>query len=98
MNLEKYCEITSLEKIEDQILVVIYIYTKEKNIEHFSFDDIVAVLKNKFKVSINHRKVQYFFEKCGTRFDKKTVKRRAYHKLMQSGIKEAERIIASQQS
>ncbi len=30
LNLEKYCEITSLEKIEDQILVIIYIYTKEK--------------------------------------------------------------------
>jgi hypothetical protein len=93
LNLDNYCEISSLEKLDEQILVMMLIYTKEKNIDYFSFEDIVSVLKTKFKVPVTSRKVQYFFEKSGTKFDRKTEKKRAYHKLMSSGIKEAEKIV-----
>jgi hypothetical protein len=94
LNLEKYCDISSLDKFNDQVLVVMLIYTKEKNIEYFSFNDIVAVLKNKFKMPGTDRKVRYVFDHGGTMFDKKVEKKIAYHKLMNSGIQEAERIVA----
>lgn len=96
LNLEKYCDIPSLKKYEDQVLVMMYIYTTEKNIEYFSYDDIVAVLKNKFKISISSRQVKYVFEKSGTKFDKKIGKKIVSHKLMLGGIREAEKIIAQQ--
>lgn len=92
LNLDNYCDVSALEKIDEQILVIIWIYTKERNIEYFSFDDIVSILKNKFKIPVTMRQVQYFFEKTGTKFDKKVEKKRAYHKLMQNGIREAEEI------
>ncbi|WP_410769511.1 hypothetical protein [Fontibacillus sp. BL9] len=93
LNLEKYCDVSSLEKFIDQLLVVMLIYSREKGIEYFSYDDIVAVFKNKFRLPATERQVQYSFDKGGTMFDKKTEKKRAFHKLLSSGIKEAERIV-----
>lgn len=96
LHLDNYCDVPSLDNLDEQIFVVMLIYTREKDVEYFSFEDIVSVLKNKFKISVTSRQVQYFFEKGGTKFDKKIKKRRAYHKLMLSGIKDAEKIIAQQ--
>ncbi|MEC1451553.1 hypothetical protein P9D59_08450 [Bacillus haynesii] len=95
LNLEKYCEISSLDSLDEQILVIIQIYSKEKNIEYFSVNDIVDILKNKFKISTTYRKVHYFFEKSGTMFDKKIEGRKTYYKIMLNGMKEAEKIIAN---
>ncbi|WP_088186827.1 hypothetical protein [Desulfosporosinus sp. FKA] len=96
LHLDNYCDVPSLKNLDEQILVVMFMYTKEKDVEYFSFEDIVSILKTKFKVSATSRQVQYFFEKGGTKFDKKTEKKRAYHKLMSIGIKEAEKIISQQ--
>jgi hypothetical protein len=96
LHLDKYCDLSSLDKYNEQILVVMLIYSQEKGIEYFSFDDIVAVFKNKFKLPVTKRQVQYAFDNGGTMFDKKTEKKKAFHKLMSSGIKEAERIVAQQ--
>lgn len=97
LHLEKYCDITQLTKFNEQMLVLMLMYTKEKGIEYFSFNDIVSVLKVKFKIPATDRKVRYAFDCGGTKFDKKVEKKVAYHKLMTSGIKEAERIVAEQQ-
>ncbi|WP_018750853.1 hypothetical protein [Paenibacillus sanguinis] len=94
LNLEKYGDVSSLEKFIDQLLVVMLIYSREKGIEYFSYEDIVAVFKNKFRLPATERQVQYSFDKGGTMFDKKIEKKRAFHKLLSSGIKEAERIVA----
>ena len=96
LNLEKYCDVPKLNKFNEQMLVVMLIYTKEKQIEYFSFNDIVAVFKTKFKLPATDRKVRYAFDNAGTMFDKKVEKKVAYHKLMSSGIKEAERIVSEQ--
>lgn len=93
LNLEKYCDITQLNKIDDQILVFMLIYTNEKGIEYFSFNDVASTLKGKFKIPVTERQVRYMFDKSGTMFDKKTEKRVVLHKLMQSGIREAQRIV-----
>ena len=53
---------------------------------------------NRFKIPATDRKVRYAFDTSGTMFDKKVEKKIAYHKLMNSGIKEAERIIAEQKA
>ena len=98
LNLEKYCDVTQLTKFNEQMLVVMLMYTREKGIEYFSFNGIVSVFKTKFKIPATDRKVRYAFDTGGTMFDKKVEKKIAYHKLMNSGIKEAERIIAEQKA
>ena len=96
LHLEKYCDVSKLSKFNEQMLVVMLIYIKEKQVEYFSFNDIVAVFKTKFKLPATDRKVRYAFDNGGTMFDKKVEKKVAYHKLMSSGIKEAERIVFQQ--
>jgi len=96
LNLEKYCDVTQLTKFNEQMLVVMLMYTREKGVEYFSFNDIVSVFKTKFKIPATDRKVRYAFDNGGTMFDKKVEKKIAYHKLMNGGIREAERIIAEQ--
>ncbi|MBN1431759.1 MAG: hypothetical protein JW931_03205 [Methanomicrobiaceae archaeon] len=97
LHLENYCDISSLEKTNEQILVMIYLYTNEGKGEFFSYNDIVSVLKIKFRISITQRKVRYFFDNAGAKFDKKIENGKAYYKIMASGIKEAQKIIADQQ-
>lgn len=98
LNLDNYCDISKISKFNEQMIVVMYIYTKEKNVEYFSFNDIVAVFKTKFKLPATDRKVRYAFDNGGVMFDKKVEKKVAYHKLMSTGFKEAERIINQQRS
>ncbi len=98
LNLDKYCDVSQLTKFSDQMLVVMLMYTREKGIEYFSFNDIVSIFKNKFRIPATDRKVRYAFDNGGTMFDKKVEKKVAYHKLMSGGIREAERIIAQQKA
>lgn len=98
LNLDNYCDITKISKFNEQMIVTMYVYTKEKDIEYFSFKDIVAVFKTKFKLPATDRKVRYVFDNGGIMFDKKVDKKVVYHKLMNSGIKEAERIISQQKA
>lgn len=93
LNLSSYCDITKIDNIEDQVLVMMYIYTKERGIDCFSYDDIVSVFKVKLKIQINERKVRYIFDKGGLMFDKNKKDGRVCHKLMSSGVQKAERII-----
>lgn len=94
LNLDKYCDISQLTKFNEQMLVVMLMYTREKEVEYFSYNDIVSVFKTKFKIPATDRKVRYAFDSGGTMFDKKVEKKIVYHKLMVGGIREAERIIA----
>ena len=96
LNLENYCDVSKLSKFNEQMLFVMLIYTKERQVEYFSFNDIVAVFKTNFKLPATDRKVRYAFDNGGTMFDKKVEKKVAYHKLMSSGIKEAERIVSQE--
>lgn len=98
LNLDNYCDVLKISKFNEQMLVVMYIYTKEKNIEYFSFKDIVAVFKIKFKLHATNRKVRYALDNGGIMFDKKVEKKVVYHKLMSAGIKEAEKIINQQRA
>ena len=98
LNLDNYCDVLKISKFNEQMLVVMYIYTKEKNIEYFSFKDIVAVFKIKFKLPATNRQVRYALDNGGIMFDKKVEKKVVYHKLMSAGIKEAEKIINQQRA
>lgn len=96
LNLKKYCDVSKLSRFNEQMLVIMLIYTIEKQIKYFSFNDIVAVFKTKFNLPATDRKVRYAFDKGGTMFDKKVEKKVAYHKLMSNGTKEAERVVSQQ--
>lgn len=98
LNLDNYCDVSKISKFNEQMLVIMCIYTKEKGIEYFSFNDIVAIFKMKLRLPATDRKVRYAFDNGGTMFDKKVEKKVAYHKLMTGGIKEAERIISQQKT
>lgn len=98
LHVEEYCDITQLTKFNEQMLVLMLMYTREKGIEYFSSNDIVSVLKIKFKIPATDRKVRYAFDKGGIMFDKKVEKKVSYYKLMTGGIKAAERIIAEQKA
>ena len=98
LNIDNYCDITQLTKFNEQMLVVMLMYTKEKGVEYFSFNDIVSIFKTKFKIPATDRKVRYAFDSGGTMFDKKVDKKIVYHKLMSSGIREAERIVREQKA
>jgi hypothetical protein len=98
LNLDRYCDVANLEKFNEQMLVVMLMYTNEKDIDYFSYNDIVSVFKNKFKISTTRRKVRYAFDSGRTMFDKIVDKGIVCHKLMSSGIKEAERIVAAQKT
>jgi len=96
LNLDKYCDVSKIKKFNEQMLVVILMYTKEKGIDYFTYNDIISIFKSKFRLPATTRQVSYSFESGGTMFDKKIEKRIAYYKLMNGGIKEAERIVADQ--
>ena len=97
LNLSKYCDITQLNKLNEQVLVFMLIYTNEKEIEYFSYNDIASTLKSKFKIPATERQIRYVFDKGGLMFDKKIEKKVAFYKLMDPGIKEAKRIIEENQ-
>lgn len=98
LNVEKYIDVSSIENFEEQALVIMLIYTNEKNIEYFSYLDIESVMKQKFKIPATNRKVRYVFDKGGTKFDKKTEKGITYHRMLSGAIKEAESIVAREQN
>jgi hypothetical protein len=98
LNLDKYCDVASIDDFRDQLIVVMWIYSSEKQIEYFSFNDIVSVFKNKFKLPANERKIRYWFDSSGVMFDKKVEKHITLHKLMASGIKEAQTIVERQRA
>lgn len=98
LNLENYCDVTKITKFNEQMLVIIYIYSKEKNIEYFSFNDIVAIFKTKFKLPATTRQVRYAFDNGSIMYDKKIEKKIAYHKLMSAGIAKAQKIIEQNKS
>lgn len=93
LNIEKYGDLSNLKPIEI-VPVIMHMYTNEKGIEYFSNNDLLCIIKDKFKISITKRQIAYVFEKSGTKFDSIMVNgKQAKHKLLQNGIKEAEEII-----
>jgi hypothetical protein len=98
LHIGNYCEVSRLGKFGEQVLVVMFIYMKERQIEYFSFGDIVAVFKEKFKLHATERQVRYVLDKGDTMFDRKTEGHITLHRLMSRGMQEAERIVAQQRN
>lgn len=98
LHIENYCKVSGIEKFDEQVLVVMLIYTKEKKIDYFSYGDIVTVFKEKFGLPATKRRVRYVFDTGKTMFDKRTEKKIASYKLMHSGLQKAEQIVAQQKN
>ena len=92
LNLEKYIDISKLDKFKEQLLVVMLIYTREKSIEYFRINDLVAIFKNKFRLSATNKQIDGTFRRAGTAFDKK-IENGVYYRMLQGAIKEADSII-----
>lgn len=95
LNCDKYCDITKLEKLNDQIRVLMLMLTNETEFEEFTIKEIEYILTTRFKIATTSRRVKYYFEKAGTEVHSSpSGKGKEYkYKLMNDGIKEAERII-----
>lgn len=98
LNLDKYIDISQLDNFREQLLVVMLIYTREKNIEFFTNNDLISVLKNKFKVPATDNQISGVFRRGGTLFDKKVENHIAYHKMLSGAIKEADSIITREKN
>lgn len=94
LNLANYCDITEIDGIDDQVIVMMYIYSKEKSIDNFKYSDVVDVFKTKFRIPITERQVRYIFDKGGMMFDKSKEGGKVVHKLMMKGVSRAEEIIS----
>lgn len=95
LNCDKYCDITKLEKLNDQIRVLMYMYTKETDFEEFTVKEIEYILTTRFKIAATTRQVKYYFEKAGTEVHSTlTGHGKQYkYKLLNNGLKAAESII-----
>lgn len=90
---EKYCDITQLSKIDEQLWVLIYMYTKETEFNTFTRKELQKIMKEKFSLSLTNAQVRRFFEQAGKNVDKIQSGREDAIKLLQGGLKKAEEII-----
>ena len=90
---EKYCDITKLSKIDEQVWVLIYMYTKETEFNTFTKQELQRIMKEKFSLSLTNQQIRRFFENAGKNVDKVQCGREHAIKLLQGGLKKAEEII-----
>lgn len=98
LNLEKYPKISSLKKFKDQLFVVMLIYTTEKNIEFFTRNDLLNVMKNIFLVHTTVDQIDGVFRRAGTMFDTKKEKRIKSYKMLSGAKDAAEEIVKKEMS
>ena len=92
---EKYCDITKLSKIDEQVWVLIYMYTKETEFNTFTRQELQRIMKEKFSLPLTNQQIRRFFENAGKNVDKVQCGREHAIKLLQGGLKKAEEIINS---
>lgn len=95
LHADKYCDITKLENLNDQIRVLMLMLTNETEFEEFTIKEIEYILTTRFKIATTLRRVKYYFEKAGTEvhFSPSGNGKEYKYKLMNDGIKEAEKIV-----
>ncbi len=90
---EKYCDITQLSKTDEQVWVLMYMYTKETEFNTFTKKELQKIMKEKFNLSLTDDQIRRFFENAGKNVDKVQCGREHAIKLLQGGLKKAEEII-----
>ncbi len=93
LHMEKYCNITELTKVDEQLWVLIYMYTKETEFQSFTRKELQKIMKEKFNLSLTDKQVRRFFEQSGTSVDKTMIGKEQAIRLLQGGFKKAEEII-----
>ena len=93
LHIEKYCDITILEKVDEQLWVLMYMYTKETSFSSFTKQELQKIMKEKFGLPLTNDQVRRFFENAGANVDKIKVGKEHSIKLLQGGKKKAEEII-----
>ena len=93
-SMAKYCDPMKAEKFREQLLMVMYIFIKEKNIQFFSTAGLISLFKQIFHVSITQRKMRYALHHGEWAYRSKMEKKEIYYTLSDEGLREAERLIA----
>lgn len=94
LSLSQYCDPMRPKKFREQLLIVMYIFIKEKKIEFFSTAGLIALFKNVFHVSITQRKMRYALHHGEWAYNSKMDKKEIYYTLSSGGVQEAEHLIA----
>lgn len=93
LHIEKYCDITILEKVDEQLWVLLYMYTNETPFSSFTKQELQKIMKEKFGLPLTNDQVRRFFENAGANVDKIKAGKEHSIKLLQGGKKIAEEII-----
>lgn len=93
LHMENYCNITNLTKVDEQLWVLIYMYTKETNFNIFTKKELQRIMKEKFNLPLSDRQVRRFFEQSGTNVYKTKIGKEQAIRLLQGGFKKAEDVI-----
>ncbi|CAN7214430.1 hypothetical protein LJR153_000705 [Paenibacillus sp. LjRoot153] len=87
LNLSKYIDIHSLDRTEDQALLILKIYSTEGGSSSLSPEEIVAILKNKFNIPANEVKFRTALSRSKPKVDTEKVGGKLKYKLMKPGEK-----------
>lgn len=93
LHVEKYCDITTLEKVDEQLWVLLYMYTNETSFDCFTKQELQKIMKEKFGLPLTDDQVRRFFENAGINADKVKIGRKHSIKLQKGGKNKAEKII-----
>lgn len=93
LKMDNYCDITQLSKIDEQLWVLMYMYTKETEFNSFTRKELQRIMKEKFNLPLTDDQIRRFFENTGKNVDKGSNGREHTIRLLQGGFKKAEDII-----
>ncbi|WP_179033025.1 hypothetical protein [Paenibacillus kribbensis] len=85
LQLDKYIDITTLTRTEDRALVILKIYSVEFGIQAMSAEEITAVLKSKFSISVNDGQIGTALRRAKPKVDTIKEEGKLKYKLMLSG-------------
>lgn len=95
LNLEKYPDITKMKRFKEQLICVMHIYTDEANVEYFSHNDLVLILKDKFSISATTKQVGTALSRYKPNVCSEKINGILKYKLMAKGKTDAQEIINS---
>lgn len=98
LHMDKYCDITKLQKFAEQIWVLIHMYTEETEFNSFTKHELQRIMKEKFNLPASDKQIRTFFDNAGKDVDKVKVGKELSIRLLQGGKQIAENIINKHKS
>lgn len=98
LHMDKYCDITKLQKFAEQIWVLMHMYTEETQFNSFTKQELQRIMKEKFNLPASDKQIRTFFENAGKDVDKVKIGKELSIRLLLGGKQKAENIINKHKS